>query len=84
MPIFRSALAQEIALVKHMIIKKFCLFKFYILGQKFAMLHLKTVIAKIVLKYKLLPAVPHVELNLIPELVLKSKSGICLKLERRK
>ncbi|EFA04617.2 cytochrome P450-like protein [Tribolium castaneum] len=52
-------------------------------GQKFAMLEMKSTISKILRKYKLLPADPQHELNLVSELILKSSNGIKISIEPR-
>lgn len=57
---------------------RICLFS----GQKFAMLSMKTVIAKIVKNYKILPVT-----NYKPDLgmaaVLKSYNGVCVRFQHR-
>ncbi|GFG34777.1 hypothetical protein Cfor_09045, partial [Coptotermes formosanus] len=53
------------------------------IGQKFAMLELKSLLSKILRNYKLCPGDPDEELKFVLELVLRSQKGIRLKLERR-
>lgn len=49
-------------------------------GQKFAMLEMQTMIAKILMNYKLVLPVPRRDLVLFNDAILKSKSGIHIKL----
>lgn len=53
------------------------------IGQKFAMLELKSTISKILRFYEVLPAIPHHEVNVITMLTLQSSNGIRLRLEHR-
>ncbi|KAJ3655748.1 hypothetical protein Zmor_014863 [Zophobas morio] len=53
------------------------------IGQKFAMLEMKSVISKIIREFKLQPAVPHHDLQLVAETVLKSANGISICLRKR-
>lgn len=50
-------------------------------GQKFAMLEVKTIIAKLVLNYKILPSETDVILQ--ADLILKATNGVSLLLENR-
>lgn len=52
------------------------------LGQKFAMLEMKTTLTKILRTFELLP-VPGHKLKLSAEVVLKSVTGICVRLKKR-
>ncbi|XP_056639141.1 cytochrome P450 4c3-like [Diorhabda sublineata] len=52
------------------------------IGQKFAMLEMKSTVSKVLRNYELLPAKNH-RLKLAPELILVSKSGIHLSVKKR-
>ncbi|KAF2878641.1 hypothetical protein ILUMI_27530 [Ignelater luminosus] len=52
------------------------------IGQKFAMLEMKSVISKVLRNYKLIEVLEH-QLVLVAETVLKSKSGIYVQLKKR-
>ncbi|CAH1966529.1 unnamed protein product [Acanthoscelides obtectus] len=54
------------------------------IGQRFAMMEMKSTISKIVRNFELLPATPKHELQLAPEVILVSKNGIRISLNRRK
>jgi cytochrome P450 family 4 len=54
------------------------------IGQKFAMLELKSTISKVIRNFKLAPASPHHSLKLVAETVLKSDNGVRLALMERK
>ena len=51
------------------------------IGQKFAMLEMKSTVAKMVLNYKLLPADEEVVLQ--GDLILKSENGVNMRLKKR-
>lgn len=53
------------------------------IGQKFAVLEMKSIISKVLRNYKLLPANPFHEIKLAAYIVLGSTNGICLALEKR-
>ncbi|KAB0798366.1 hypothetical protein PPYR_09359 [Photinus pyralis] len=53
------------------------------IGQKYAMLEIKAVVSKILMKFELLPAIPEHTLQLTGFIVLKSKNGIRLRLKDR-
>jgi cytochrome P450 family 4 len=53
------------------------------IGQKFAMLEMKSTISKILRKYELQPAFPHHEMELVAETILKSTNGIKISLKFR-
>nr|QZM07482.1 cytochrome P450 monooxygenase CYP4SS1 [Lasioderma serricorne] len=53
-------------------------------GQKFAMLEMKSTVAKVVRNFELLPAIPEHKLVLIAEVVLKSATGVRIRLKERK
>nr|WKR34929.1 cytochrome P450 CYP4NQ24 [Monolepta hieroglyphica] len=53
------------------------------IGQKFAMLEMKSTISKVLRNFQLLPATPTHELQLAPEIVIVSKNGIRISLKRR-
>ncbi|XP_057655374.1 cytochrome P450 4V2-like isoform X2 [Diorhabda carinulata] len=53
------------------------------IGQKFAMLEMKSIISKVLRNYKLLPTNPFHEIKLVANIVLGSNNGICLTLEKR-
>jgi len=53
------------------------------IGQKFAMLEIKTTISKILRHYELILGNPEEKMILVAEMVLKSKNGINLKLKKR-
>jgi cytochrome P450 family 4 len=54
------------------------------IGQKFAMLEMKSTVSKILRNFELEPASPEHKLNLVAELVLKSANGIKIALNLRK
>jgi cytochrome P450 family 4 len=54
-----------------------------IAGQKFAMLELKSLLSKLLRNYKLCLGNPEEKLELVLEIVLKSRNGIRLKISRR-
>ncbi|CAH0557343.1 unnamed protein product [Brassicogethes aeneus] len=54
------------------------------IGQKFAMLEMKSTLSKLIRNYELLPSVPEHKLILVPETVLKSKNGIKIRIQNRK
>ncbi|KAJ8943364.1 hypothetical protein NQ318_002597 [Aromia moschata] len=54
------------------------------IGQKFAMLEVKSAISKVLRNYELLPATPKHEPVLLPQAVLSSANGIRIKIRRRK
>ncbi|KAJ8943365.1 hypothetical protein NQ318_002598 [Aromia moschata] len=53
------------------------------IGQKFAMLELKSTISKVIRHFKLLPAVPEHVLQLSPETITISSNGVRILLRRR-
>ncbi|KAJ8913516.1 hypothetical protein NQ315_017066 [Exocentrus adspersus] len=53
------------------------------IGQKFAMLELKSTLSKILRNFELLPAVPEHKIVLVSEAVLKSRNGVRIRLIRR-
>ena len=53
------------------------------IGQKFAMLEMKSILAKILLKFEILPAVPKHSLYLTTGITLRSHTGIKLRIKRR-
>ncbi|EFA04535.1 cytochrome P450 4C1 [Tribolium castaneum] len=53
------------------------------IGQKFAMLEMKSTISKVLRNFKLCPATPHHTLDLVAETVLKSDNGVRLSLMER-
>ncbi|XP_063922936.1 cytochrome P450 4c3-like isoform X2 [Zophobas morio] len=53
------------------------------IGQKFAMLEMKSVISKVLRNFELRPATPEHKLDLIAEAILKSANGINISLKRR-
>lgn len=53
------------------------------IGQRFAMLEIKALVAKILMNYKVVPAVPKRELFIINDGVIKSKNGIHIGMEKR-
>lgn len=53
------------------------------IGQKFAMLELLSTISKIIRNFELMPATPKHELQLAPEAILISKTGICISIKNR-
>lgn len=53
------------------------------LGQKFAMLEMKSIISKILTNYELFPAIPKHNLKLVAETVLKSSTGARIRLKKR-
>ncbi|RZB39210.1 p450 domain containing protein, partial [Asbolus verrucosus] len=60
-----------------------CIERANILGQKFAMLEMKSTISKILRKFELLPAEPQHVLELTSETILKSANGIKIRLKLR-
>ncbi|CAD7090293.1 unnamed protein product [Hermetia illucens] len=54
------------------------------IGQKFALIEIKLVIAKLIMHYELLPATEQKSPILQGDIVLKSADGICLRLAERK
>ncbi|KAJ8981727.1 hypothetical protein NQ317_003792 [Molorchus minor] len=54
------------------------------IGQKFAVLEAKSCLSKILRNFELQPASPEHELELVSEMVLKSKNGMRMKLVNRK
>lgn len=52
-------------------------------GQKYAMMEMKTVITKILMKYKLFSTEPKHELKLFNDSILKSANGVFVKLRHR-
>lgn len=56
---------------------------FYVAGQKFAVLEMKSVVSRILRTYKILPVSPPHKLMLVAEIVLKSKNGIRVQIEKR-
>lgn len=87
MRIFPSVPVQEIALVssdnwqadaaKSSANSDFC----SLLGQKFAMLEVKSILAQTVLNYKILPS--ETDIILQADLILKASNGVPLRLENR-
>jgi cytochrome P450 family 4 len=55
----------------------------FALGQKFAMLLIKSVVSKIVRNFELSPAFPSHHMELVLETVLKSASGVKIGLKLR-
>ncbi|KAJ3655144.1 hypothetical protein Zmor_014282 [Zophobas morio] len=53
------------------------------IGQKFAMLEMKSTLSKVIRNFKLCPATPHHPLKLVAETVLKSDNGVRLSLLKR-
>ncbi|CAG9854570.1 unnamed protein product [Phyllotreta striolata] len=53
------------------------------IGQRFALLEMKSTISKVLRNFKLLPANPNPELMLVPEIILVSKNGINVCLKKR-
>ncbi|XP_066244906.1 cytochrome P450 4d2-like [Euwallacea similis] len=51
------------------------------IGQKFAILEMKTFISKIVMNFEILPANPPKEMELVSEVTLKSKNGVHIRLK---
>ncbi|XP_065166534.1 cytochrome P450 4c3-like [Atheta coriaria] len=54
------------------------------IGQKFAMLELKTLLSMILRNFEVIPAQPHHKLSLISNIMLKSENGINIALVERK
>ncbi len=52
-------------------------------GQKFAMLEMKVALSKLVRNFRLLPPPQRFSLDLAVEVVLKSRSGVMLRVEKR-
>lgn len=57
---------------------------YYLLGQKFAMLEMKSTLSKVLRNFELLPATPNEPLQLASETVLKSANGVKIALKNRK
>ncbi|CAH0557342.1 unnamed protein product [Brassicogethes aeneus] len=53
------------------------------IGQKFAMLEMKSTISKIIRNYELLPSIPEHKIVLAAETVLKSANGIKIRIKKR-
>ncbi|EFA09279.1 cytochrome P450 4c3 isoform X2 [Tribolium castaneum] len=53
------------------------------IGQKFAMLEMKSTVSKVLRQYKLLPTTPQHELELVGETILKSTNGIKIRVTLR-
>ncbi|XP_074031180.1 cytochrome P450 4c3 isoform X2 [Leptinotarsa decemlineata] len=53
------------------------------IGQKFAMLEMKSTISKVLRHFEILPATPEHKLKLAPETILVSKNGVCISLRKR-
>jgi hypothetical protein len=56
---------------------------FYVSGMKFAMLEMKAILSAILRRYQILPASPPHQLDLTVVLVLKSLTGVVLRLQPR-
>ncbi|KAK5646138.1 hypothetical protein RI129_004602 [Pyrocoelia pectoralis] len=54
------------------------------IGQKFAMLEMKSVISKILRNFELLPSIPEHNPKLTGAIILKSQNGLCVRLKKRK
>ncbi|CAH1183090.1 unnamed protein product [Phaedon cochleariae] len=54
------------------------------IGQKFAILEMKSTVSKVLRNFELSPATPTHELKLAPEIILVSKNGVRLSLKKRK
>ncbi|KAJ8943363.1 hypothetical protein NQ318_002596 [Aromia moschata] len=54
------------------------------IGQKFAVLEVKSCLSKLLRKFEILPTIPEHKPILVMELILKSKNGIKVKLTKRK
>lgn len=53
------------------------------IGQKFAMLELKSTITKMLRYFKILPAIPQHDINVISMMTIKSSNGILVRFQRR-
>nr|AZR39458.1 cytochrome P450 [Agasicles hygrophila] len=53
------------------------------IGQKFAMLEIKTILSKVIRHFELIPATPFHEIQPFPSVVLQSKNGIRVALKKR-
>lgn len=53
------------------------------IGQKFAMLEIKSAVSKFLRHFKVYPTIPEHKLRLVPQLTLFSKTGIRLRIEKR-
>lgn len=56
----------------------------FLVGQKFAMLEMQTIISGILKEYELYPVDTPSSITLIQDVVLRSKNGIKIKFRRRK
>lgn len=52
-------------------------------GQKFAMMEIKSTVSKVVRHFKLEPAQPEHQIQLVSETILKSKNGVKISLQAR-
>ncbi|KAF5293172.1 hypothetical protein FQR65_LT11017 [Abscondita terminalis] len=53
------------------------------IGQKFAMLEMKSIVSKVLMNFELLPATPKHTPILAGHLILKSENGICISVKKR-
>ncbi|CAG9827259.1 unnamed protein product [Diabrotica balteata] len=53
------------------------------IGQKFAMLEMKSIISKVIRNFEIYPSTTQKELQLSPEIILVSKNGVCISLKNR-
>ncbi|KAG5879643.1 hypothetical protein JTB14_034443 [Gonioctena quinquepunctata] len=53
------------------------------IGQKFAILEMKSTLSKVLRNFELLPATPAEPLRLAPEVILVSKNGVCISIKKR-
>ncbi|XP_072402596.1 cytochrome P450 4V2-like [Diabrotica undecimpunctata] len=53
------------------------------IGQRFAMLAMKSTLSKVIRNFELFPSTPKHELQLVPDTILKSKNGICISIKQR-
>ncbi|KAG5864736.1 hypothetical protein JTB14_027757 [Gonioctena quinquepunctata] len=53
------------------------------IGQKFAMLEMKSTISKVLRNFELFPATPAHPLRLASEVILVSKNGVCISMKKR-
>ncbi|KAI7815711.1 cytochrome p450 [Rhyzopertha dominica] len=53
------------------------------IGQRYAMLEMKTILSKLLRCYKILPSVPEHKLILTQDAILRSKNGVLIRIERR-
>ncbi|XP_072402618.1 cytochrome P450 4d2-like isoform X1 [Diabrotica undecimpunctata] len=53
------------------------------IGQKFAMLEMKSTISKVIRNFELYPSTTQEKLQLSPETILVSKNGVCISLKNR-